>query len=332
MRISSRWSGLVLLGVLAALALATPACDTPVTLVAPDGTILTISKSTSQVALNGTAVITVVGRRPDGRPLERVEIFFNATLGTIDAVVVTDAQGMAQANFRGDGRAGTATIKASIAGGAEAASVETEVRVGEAPESKPTLLVTVNPNNVPVGGNAEVTVIARQADGSPAPAGQPVILTTTLGSLSPQRPLTQADGTAEATLNAGTQAGTATVTAILGTSDPATASVTIRDAATAISVQANPQTIPRADSTVTLTAFVTNAQGQPIQGAPVTFQSEAGTLQTTGVVFTNTSGVATNQLTVRQQDVAAVNQFEVEASTPSGTGTLLRDTVTIRVQ
>jgi hypothetical protein len=44
--------------------------------------------------------------------------------------------------------------------------------------------------------------------------------------------------------------------------------------------------VPRADSTVTLSAFVANAQGQPLQGAAVTFQADRGTLQTTGVVFT----------------------------------------------
>ncbi len=37
-----------------------------------------------------------------------------------------------------------------------------------------------------------------------------------------------------------------------------------------------------------------------MQGAPVTFESQRGTLETTGVVFTNTSGVATNTLTLTQ--------------------------------
>ncbi len=319
---------LALAGGLVALA----ACDPAGNLVAPAGTTLSISFSSTQIGLTGEAVVTVVGRKPDGNPLIKVEIFFSTTLGSIDSVVLTDDTGVARATLRGDGRSGSATVKATTGGGGDAASVEGTVRVGQAPESKPVLLLSVNPNNVPVNGTATVTVIARQADGTPVAAGETVILTSTLGTLSPSRPRTQADGTATSTLNAGTQAGTATVSAILGSSDAASTSVTIRDAATAISIQANPQTIPRADSTIELTAFVTNAQGQPIQGAPVTFQSEAGTLETTGVVFTDTTGVATNELTVRQQDLTGINQFTVRASTPSGTGTLLTASVTIRVQ
>jgi hypothetical protein len=315
-----------------ALALLAAACDQAVTLVAPAGTTLAISKSSSQVALSGTAVITVTGRRPDGRPLERVEIFFTVTLGSIDSPVTTDGQGVARATFRADGRAGTATIRAATGGGADAATVETEVRVGEAPESKPTLLVSVNPNNVPVNGTARITVIARQADGSPVGAGETVILTSNLGTLNPSRPVTQADGTATATLNAGIQAGTATITAILGTSDAATATVTIRDAATAISIQASPSSIPPAPATIELTAFVVNAQGLPIQGAPVTFEAAAGLLQQTGVVSTDSTGVAENTLEVRQQDVANRNSIRVTARTPDGSGNLLTDFVDIQIQ
>ena len=315
-----------------ALALLAVACDPAATLVAPQGTTLAISRSSSQVGLSGTAEITVTGRRPDGRPLERVEIFFTTTLGSIDSPVVTDGQGVARATFTADGRAGTATIKASTGGGTEAASVETDVRVGQAPESKPTLLVNVNPSNVPVNGTARVTVIARQSDNSPVGAGLTVILTSSLGTLNPARPVTQGDGTATSTLGAGIQAGTATITAILGTSDAATATVTIRDAATAISIQASPASIPRAPTDVELTAFVVNAQGLPIQGAPVTFEAAAGLLLRTGVVSTDSTGVAANTLEVRQQDVASRNTIRVTARTPDGSGNLLTDFVDIQVQ
>jgi hypothetical protein len=207
-----------------------------------------------------------------------------------------------------------------------------DVQVGETTESKPVLIVSASPNNIPVGSTATITIIARNADGSPVAAGQQVILTTTLGTLNPSRPSTRNDGTATSTLSAGTQAGTATVTAILGSSDPQRTDVTIRDAATDISVQANPATVPPAGGEITLTAFVTNSQGQPLQGAPVTFESQRGSLTTTGVVFTNTSGVATNTLTLTQQQLQGVASFTVTASTPSGTGALLDDETTIRVQ
>ena len=127
----------------------------------------------------------------------------------------------------------------------------------------------------------------------------------------------------------------AEVTATVGTSEVAMASVTIRDAATDISVQANPASVPRAGGTVTLTAFVTNSQGQGFQGAPVTFESERGSLQNTGVVFTNTSGVATNTLTLTQEQLEGVppnGTFTVTATTPLGTGDLISDSTVIRVE
>jgi adhesin/invasin len=315
-------------GLLALLCLLVPSlgCD-KATPVAPSGTTLAISANPSKIGLNGSSTITVFGRRPDGNPLNPgTEIRLSTDLGLVSpSLVAVDSSGQATATLRGDGRQGPAIVKAEAGG----ASVMTTVQIGETDTTKPVVLVSVNPSTVPAEGTAEVTVIARNADGSPVP-GQPVILTTTLGSISPSRPTTGADGTATARFDAGSQAGAATVTAIVGASAPATATVTIRDAATDIGVQANPGTIPRAGGEVTLTAFVTNSLGQPVAGAPVTFEASFGDLEFTGVVFTDTNGVARNTLTVTNVPTG-VNEIEVEASTPSGIGTLLRDSTTIDV-
>jgi len=315
-----------------ALSLASLAACDKATPVAPGGSVLSVSANPSRIGLTGRSQISVFGRKPDGNPFNRgTEIRLSTSLGTIDSLVTVDEGGTASATLRGDGRQGTATVTATTGDGTVTAT--TSVQVGESSDSKPTLLISASPNSIPVLGSATVTVIARNADGSPVAAGQTVILTSTLGSLNPNRPQTKNDGTAISTLAAGNQAGTATITAILGASEAATTTVTIRDAATGISLQANPASVPRADSTVTLSAFVANAQGQPLQGAPVTFQSERGTLETNGVVFTDTNGVATNTLTLRTSDLpAGVNQFTVTATTPSGSGTLLEDTTFITVR
>jgi adhesin/invasin len=303
-------------------------CD-KATPVAPTGTTLTLSANPSQIALNGRSTITIVGRKPDGNPLNPgTEVRLSTDRGTIDPVVEIGDGGVATATLRADGRPGTATVTASTAD----ASVDTTVQVGASDDTRPTLIVTATPNNIPVGGTAEVTVIARNADNTPVGAGQEVILTSSLGTITPSRPRTRSDGTATATLNAGNQAGTATITAILGTSEAETVDVTIRDAATDISLQADPQTITDSDNVITLTAFVTNSQGQPLQGAPVTFRSDKGNLETTGVVFTDTNGVATNDLTVTAGQIVSGESFTVTARTPSGTGELLDDSVQIRVQ
>lgn len=314
--------GLLLL----ALLLPSVGCD-KATPVAPGGTILTISANPTKIGLTGRSTITIVGRKPDGNPLNPgTEIRLTTDRGTIEPVVAADDGGRATATLRADGRSGAAKVTAAAAD----ASVETTVQIGETTETKPVLLVTVNPSTIPVEGTATVTVIARNSDGSSVGAGHTVILTSTLGTLSPSRPTTRSDGTATSTLDAGSQAGTATISAILGSSDAATATVTVRDAATDIGVQANPRTIPRAGDEVTLTAFVTNSLGQPLAGAPVTFEASFGDLGVTGVVFTDTNGVAENTLTVENVP-AGVNEIEVEASTPAGDGTILTDTTTIDV-
>lgn len=319
-------------GLLILLCLLVPAlgCD-KASPVAPVGTVLTISANPSKIGLNGSSTITVVGRKPDGNPLNPgTEIRLSTDRGTLTpSIVEVDSGGRATATLRGDGRSGAAKITAATAD----ATVETTIQIGESAETKPVVLVSVNPSTIPVEGTATVTVIARNSDGSPVAAGQTVILTSSLGTLSPNRPTTRADGTATATLDAGSQSGTATVTAIVGASDAATATVTIREAATDVSVQANPRTLPRAGGEVTLTAFVTNSQGQPLQGAPVTFEATRGDLEFTGVVFTDTSGVATNTLTLDQNDLpAGVNEVTVEVSTPAGDGTLIIDETTIEIQ
>jgi adhesin/invasin len=303
-------------------------CD-KATPVAPTGTILTLSANPSKIGLNGRSTITIVGRKPDGNPLNPgTEIRLTTDRGTIDPVVEVGESGVATATLRADGRPGTAMITATTAD----ANVDTSVQIGESDDTRPNLILSVSPNNVPVGGTATITVIARNADNTPVAAGQEVILTTSLGTIEPGRPRTRSDGTATATLRAGNQAGTATITAVVGTSEAETTDVTIRDAATDIDLQADPQTVPDADSVVTLTAFVTNAQGQPVQGAPVTFGAAKGNLETTGVVFTDTNGVATNDLTVTAGQITSGESFQVTAQTPSGTGALLRSTIQIRVQ
>lgn len=312
------------------LLLPAAACD-KASPVAPTGTTLTISANPTKIGLNGESTVTVVGRKPDGNPLNPgTEIRLSTDKGTIAPVVEVGAGGVATTTFRADGRTGAAVITATTGAGDVTATAN--LQIGETPETRPSLLISASPSTVAVEGESTVTVIARNADGSPVAAGQQVILTTTLGSLSPNRPVTRADGTATATLDAGNQAGTAEIRAILGASEPATTSVTIRDAATDISLQANQRTIPPSGGTLTFTAFVTNSKGEPLQGAAVTFDSERGTFATQGVVFTNTSGVATNELNVSNSQLTGVSRFTVTAKTPSGSGDLLEEDLVITVQ
>jgi hypothetical protein len=306
-------------------------CD-KATPVAPSGTILTISANPSQIALNGASTITVVGRKPDGNPLNPgTEIRLSADRGTIAALVTTDSNGTASTVFRADGRQGTAKVTATTGDGE--AKAEADIQVGQSTDSKPTVLVSVTPSTIGLNGSAQVTVIARNADGTPVTSGR-ATLTTTLGSLDNPSP-TIRNGTATATLTAGTREGTATVTAIVGSSDAATTTVSIvLDAATAISVTANPASIPsNANSTVVVTATVTDARAQPVQGALVTFQSEVGRFTDNSSVTTDANGQASKTLMVAPADIpTSGDTFQVTAKTPSSTGsTFLENSTTVRI-
>src|SRR6185436_11520662 len=217
------------------------------------------------------------------------------------------------------------------------ATAEISIQVGESAETKPSLILSVSPNSVATGETATITVIARNSDGSPAAAGQRVILTSSLGSITPSSVETKSDGTATAKFTAGTLAGTATITAVMGSSDAATTTVTIRDIATDISVSANPQSVPitgtPANDPIEITAVVINAQQQVLQNVPVTFSTELGSLSST-VAFTNSSGVATVQLTVTQEQIQNFvgGAFTVTAKVPGAGGKFIETGVDIDIQ
>jgi len=308
--------------------------------VAPSGTTLSISANPSTVGLNGTSTITVIGRQPNGNPLNPgTEIIFSADRGSIDPIAKIQSNGIATATFRADGRSGTVRISAvtggsagggtSGSGGGTSASID--LQVGLSGDNAPTLLLSVNPSIISINDKATITVIARNVDGTPYPAGNQVILTTTLGSLSPSRPTTKSDGTATSTLTAGTQSGTATITAVLGAAKEATATVDIKDAT--LTLTANPTTVQETGGTITLTARITNFKGGPVQGVTVTFQADRGTLSpNNGIVTTDADGRATATLTLLPVIITQDETFQVTATAPSGSGTPLSSTVTITVK
>jgi invasin-like protein/Big-like domain-containing protein len=308
-------------------------CD-KATPVAPNGTILTISANPSKIGLTGRSTITVVGRKPDGNALNPgTEVRLSVDKGTLDSSILSvDSRGEATTTFHGDGRPGAAKITAMTGGGMTMAT--TEVQVGETDTTKPKLIVTANPSVIPVEGSSTITVIARNSDGSPA-SGQRIILTSNLGSLSNDNPRTGSDGTATAILTAGKQSGTATVSAVLGASDPATAMVEIRGRN--LLLQANPASIQRPASgdareiEIVLTATVTDFEGNAVKGVTVTFQPERGTLRPGGNVPTNDTGVATTSLFVTRNDLEGASTFRVTASIPSGSSEPVTQTVTISV-
>jgi hypothetical protein len=318
--------------------------------IAPSGSFLILSANPSRISLNGTSVITVTGRRPDGNPLsDGTEVLLSTSLGNISpSVVEIDGDGNATATLRGDGRQGTATITASVGtsggggggdgeggGGAGVGSSTLEVQIGEDETTTPTLRVTANPDTLPAGDDSRstITVIARNSDGTPVESGRTVVLTTSLGRLTNSRPTTDSEGTATTTLIAGLQSGTATLTASVGNSEIAETTVEIRTVANDITVQAARRnvTVGAEPETINITALAIDTDGLAINNAQVTFEASAGTLTQT-VDLTNPQGLAETMLTLTQDDVpVGMSTVTIRARTPSGSGEFIEDTTTITV-
>ncbi len=318
-----------LAGIPVLLCLLAPAlgCD-KATPVAPTGTTLTISANPTKISLTGSSTITVVGRKPDGNPLNPgTEIRFTADRGTVSpSVSGVDGTGKVTATLRGDGRSGAAKVTAATAD----ATVDVTIQIGESTETKPSLIVSVNPSVIPVSGTATITVVARNADGSSVGAGQQVILTSTLGTINPSRPSTRADGTATATLTAGAQSGTAKISAVLGSSDAATADVEIKDAI--LTLTADKTSVQEGvATTIRFTAFVTAFQGDAIKGKRVDFRAERGTWEPSSVT-TNDAGQAVFVLTLPAESVNADVTFQAVASMISGSGTPITATLDITIR
>ena len=314
---------------LALVAVVLPGCD-EASPVAPAGTTLTLSASPSQVALFGSSTVTAVGRKGNGSPLNPgTEVRFSVNRGSIEPIGMIDDSGRATARFTADGRLGASTVTATT--GAGTTSVTTDIQVGQTADTKPVLLVTANPSNVPTGGTSTITILARNADNTFVSEGTSVFLTTSLGSLQPSSPRIGANGVATSRLTAGSQSGTADITAVVGTSEPSRTQVTIRNSAASISLQPVPATLSPQGGEVELQVFVADAQGLALQGAPVSFQTDVGTLDTT-VAATNSQGLATATLTVTEQEIGTRLQFEVRASVPRGDGTALTDSFSIKIQ
>ena len=196
-------------------------CD-EATPVAPNGSILTISANPSKIALNGRSIITVIGRKPDGNPLNPgTEIRMSASLGSIDSIITTDRNGEATATFRSDGRLGTAKISATTGGatggtsggsggsgsggtsGGGSTSVSlsatVDVQVGEAAK---TITLQATPTSVPsTGGTVNLLAIVRDSSGQPL-RDQGVNFTTDVGRLNSRGAIiqTNANGQARDTL------------------------------------------------------------------------------------------------------------------------------------
>ncbi len=311
------------------------ACDSA-NPIAPSGTVLTASANPSQISLNGQSTITVTGFKPDGSRLNpgtqiilstSLGNLFNPTTGQQISIVEIDANGQAGALLRADGRAGSATISATLSttggggggtgegGSTTGTSASVTVQIGLAAEDQPSLLLTASPSVINLNQTATISALARNSDGTAVGAGQQVRLRTSLGTLGEETLTTDSAGEAQTTLSPGTITGTATVTGTVGSSAEATVTVTFGESAEnrpTLTLTANPVAISPGD-TSSITAQARAADGSPLSGATVLLRTSLGTLDDTSK-NTGSDGQASFTLTAGNQSGDAVVTGSVGSS------------------
>lgn len=217
---------------LVSAAVAVSACD-KAPLLAPGGTVIYLTATSSAVAPSGSVEIIAVlleqgtvspgtgtgssttTTPASGTPVHNgTLVSFSTTIGRIEPAEARTENGQVKVRFIGDGRSGAAKILA-YSGGARS---ELTLNVGAAAAERVHVTATALPSG---GGTSTITAKVEDASGNPLP-GVTVQFSTTRGSLSSNTATTNDAGNAivslttsvEATVTAtaGSKSGTATVT------------------------------------------------------------------------------------------------------------------------
>jgi PKD repeat protein len=176
---------------------------------------------------------------------------------------------------------------------ASSASAVTCNRVPLTAPTQSTIQLFSTAPSVPLNGSVDLIATITEQAGTPVPDGTLVSFTTTLGRIEPSETRTN-NGKATVKLVAGTQSGTATVTAFSGaatggTGDNATAGASIEvaigaAAAETVAVRAEPASVPPSGGSILIIAQVLDESGNLLSGLPVTFTTTAGQLSSSSAV------------------------------------------------
>ena len=162
-----------------------------------------------------------------------------------------------------------------------------------------TIRLTALTSTLPLSGSTNIIAHVIEPAGTPPQRGTLVTFTTTMGSVVPIEAETDSGGRVLVTFRAGTQSGTATITALSGgviVDTESTLKIAIGAAGvTGIGLTALPATIAPG-GTSTITATVSDSTGTVIAGIPVTFTTDNGSMNSS-VVTTDASGNASAVLT-----------------------------------
>ena len=162
--------------------------------------------------------------------------------------------------------------------------------------SSSTITLSAAATTVPLNGAVELIARVIEPAGTAVHNGTLVTFTTTLGTIDPREARTN-NGQVIVRFNAGSQSGTASITAFSGDAQSDAVELKVGGAAAAfVTLNVTPSTVPATGGTVRLEALVADGAGNALAGVPVTFTATAGTFGQNPVT-TDGSGLARTTLT-----------------------------------
>jgi hypothetical protein len=334
---------LLLWALLVAGLLVSPACD-KASPVAPAGTTITLSVNPTRIETAGNATVTAIVRRENGSPVNPGTIVnFSTTLGKLDpADAPTNDNGVAETRLVGAGQIGTATVTASTGA---AAAATAELQIGSLASS---VTLVASPTAIgQTGGTIDLLAVVRD-DAGQLLQNLAVNFSTTAGTLDSRGAplLTNERGEVRDVLKvkeidiiALTDASI-TVSAFAATAEgeqllETTTDIAVRGLISFVSLQVTPGSVAPAGGELSLLALVRDDVGLGVSGAPVNFNTEAGSLASGGAVVTaDGNGQARDTLTVTAQDVDALGSrtFNVRAETVDFSGAPIEAVFQVKVQ
>lgn len=184
-----------------------------------------------------------------------------------------------------------------------------------APENA-TLLLSVNPSVISLGGQAVVKVVGYKASGTPLPDGTLIYFTCDIGSIESSKEIK--NGIAEALFRSSdNRSGVATISASSGNAVPIpeTISVTIGSSALfSLSLSADPPTLPVSGGATTIRVTAYDENLNPLGNIPVILTTDSGQLNSKGnAIVTDNSGTAEDVLITTATALVTASSGEIAA-------------------
>jgi protocatechuate 3,4-dioxygenase beta subunit/5-hydroxyisourate hydrolase-like protein (transthyretin family) len=281
-----------------------------------EGGVLTLTADPKELPADGVSVATLAITLVDaeGKPApDGTVVTLETDSGSVPASVTT-SEGKATATYTAGTRIGTATITATA--GQATHSVQLTLKNPTAQIAGQATAVLLPSDGTSTTG---ITFTLTDGAGRPVPDGVPVSVAATLGAVAPNA-ITTTEGSVKVTFTAGTEPGTALVTATSGDAST-TVEITLVQLGVPVAVQvvAEPAALlGDGTSTARVTATVTDVLGQPVpDGTPVQFAASLGVIEATATTaggqatVTYTAAQATGTATITATAGAATGSIEI---------------------